>query len=274
MIGPVIAITILSIIISLVLNLLTFGLASLILEPAIPIFFTLFGIRVALSAMGEHTRPSYGILALYSVIYGLIMVFAKGTVLTISGLVGVAYGEWQMEDAISIRTFAEAADPLQTAFVLHTLSATTILSFVLYCVVHAVIAVPMAGAARSAGHNANSSSFMDGFGRAFVPLFCIFAVVFFLQFFFEFFALLFAIFPLLIEVLSFLITLSVPDIDLIVVLKGLAAAAGLLWFNSWMWAASALALRQTDEKQHRKRKVEKQPVATTTDIRKLRKSRE
>jgi len=50
-----------------------------------------------------------------------------------------------------------------------------------------------------------------------------------------------------------LITQSLPDLDHIRILRGLAVSGGLLWLQSWTWAAAALALVKNEkitEQQH------------------------
>jgi hypothetical protein len=271
---PIIAIVIASSIVWGLLSYITAGYAGYVSGPITATFISLFGIRVALSLMGDHRRTGYDSLALYAVLYGVFMLIAKGGVLLLSNVAAVIYADWSLGDAISLRTFKNAEESLQFLFAFQALSAKAIVSLLAYTAVYVVMAVPLANAARAASQGATSVGFFNGFGRSFVPLFCIFGVVFFLQFFFGLFTFFLAIVPLFLSVISLVVFQTVPNIDLDTVLNGVAASAGLLWLNSWVWAASAVALVQGDENSPLPREVSPPQEAKTVDLKALRKSRQ
>ncbi len=274
MIFPVLAIVILSSVVWGLLNLISGGYAGFISGTVTATFISLFGIRVALSLLGDNHRTAYETLVLYSVLYGLFLLIAKGAVLMLSDVVAVAYAEWKFDGGITIRNFVNAERSLQVAFSLHAMSAKAIVSMVFYTTVFVVMAVPLASAARGVGHGTMSVGFFNGVARSFIPLFLIFSVSFFLQFFFDLFTFLFAIVPLFLSIFSIVIFQSVPDIDLDVLLRGLAASAGLLWLHSVIWAASALAFVKYDGASKPSRGSAPSQVETNTDMRALRKARE
>lgn len=273
MILPILAIMVVSSIVWSLLNLVSGGYASYLSGPITAAFISLFGIRVALSLMGDNRRTEYEILILYSVQYGIFLFIAKGGALMLSDFAAVLYADWKLGDAISLRNFVNAEETLQFAFAVYALSAKAIVSLVMYTSVFVVMAVPLANAARAAGGGAMRAGFFNGAGRSFIPLFCIFAVSYFLQFFFGMFTFLFAIIPLFLSVISIVIYQTIPDVDLDILLPGVAASAGLLWLHSWIWAASAVALVKSDKNTKQLRTAAPSQVATTTDLRALRKSR-
>ncbi|WP_147435936.1 hypothetical protein [Litoreibacter meonggei] len=256
------------------LSFATAGYADYLSGPITATFISLFGIRTALSLMGDHRRTGYDILALYSVLYGVFILVAKGGVLLLSNIVAVVYADWSLGDAISLRSFKSAEESLQFLFAFQAFSAKAIVSLVMYTIVYVVMAVPLANAARAAGQGATSVGFFSGFGRSFVPLFCIFAVVFFLQFFFNMFTFFLAIVPLFLSVISIVLFQTVPNIDLDTILRGIAASAGLLWLHSWVWTASAVALVKNDESSPQPREVSPPQETVAVDIQALRKSRQ
>lgn len=274
MILPSLAIIAVSSIVWSLLNAISAGYANYLSGPITTTFFTLFGIRVALSLMGDHRRTVYETLILYSVLYGVLLLIAKGAALMLSDIAAVVYADWKLGEAISLRNFANAEESLQFAFGFHALGAKAIVSLAMYTAVHVVMAVPLASAARSAGQGAVSESFFNGFGRSFIPLFCIFAVSFFFQFFFGLFTSLFAVLPLILSFVSIVFFQTVPHLDVDILLNGIVASAGLLWLHSWIWAASAVALAKTDRSPKEPRESASSEVEAVTDMRALRKSRE
>ncbi|WP_171176835.1 hypothetical protein [Ruegeria sp. HKCCD8929] len=274
MILPILAIMVVSSILWGLLNLVSGGYLSFLSGPITATFIGLFGIRTALALMGDNRRTEYEILILYSVLYGVFLLIAKGGALLLSDIAAVAYADWRLGDAVSFRNFLNAEKSLQLAFGFYALSAKAVVSLVMYTSVCVVMAVPLASAARAAGRGTTSAGFFAGAGRSFIPLFCIFAVSFFLQFFFELFTSLFAMIPLLLSVISVVFSQTIPDFDLDALLKGAAASAGLLWLHSWIWAASAVALVKADQSSEQQLTAAPAQAATTIDMRALRKSRE
>jgi len=274
MIFPILAIFVVSSIVWSLLNIASGGYAGYLSGPFTAVFISLFGIRTALSLMGDNRRTDYPSLIVFSVLYGIFFFIAKGGALMLSDFAAVFYADWKLDEAISLRNFANAEASLQRAFAFHALSAKAVVSLVLYTAVYVIMAVPLANAARAAGRGAMDAGFFKGAGRSFIPLFCIFALSFFLQFFFGLFTFLFAIIPLFLSVVSIVINQTIPDYDFAVILNGIAASAGLLWLHSWIWAASAVALMKREQSSERRRTAALSQVMTTADIRALRKSRE
>lgn len=274
MILPILAITVVSSIVWSLLNLISGGYANYLSGPITAAFISLFGIRAALSLMGDNRRTEYESLILYSVLYGVFLLIAKGAALMLSDLAAVVYADWKLGDALSFRNFVNAEESLQFSFAFYALSAKAVVSLVIYTAVHVVMAVPLANAARAAGSGAMSAGFFKGAGRSFIPLFCIFFVPFFLQFFFGLFTFLFAIIPLFLSVISIVFFQEIPDIELDMLLPGIAASAGLLWLHSWVWAASAIALVNSDQSSEQQRTTASTQAAVKTDMRAWRKARE
>lgn len=273
MILPIIAVFVASSLIFGLLDGLSGGLAGYVSGPITATCITLLGIRAALSLMGETDKIGYETLLLYAVIYGLFLLVATGAAVALSDLAAFAYADWQLGYGIALDTLLNAEKALQFSFAYHALSAKAVVGLLGYTAVFAAMAVPLASAARATGQSAMSASFFNGFGHCFIPLFCIFAVCFFLQFFFNFLASLFAVIPLLLSVVSLVLTQSLPDFELGIVLRGLAASVGLLWLHSWIWAASAVALQKSDQSHKIKRDIETAAVAAP-DLRALRKARQ
>lgn len=273
MVLPALAISIAAGVVWSVLNVISGGYADYVSGPITATFMSLFGIRVALSLMGERDATDYRMLVLSSVLYGVFLLIVKGAALVLIDAAALLYSGAKLGGAISFRDFANAEGSLQFAFAVHAMSAKAFLSLLLYSAISVVMAVPLASAARAAGSRASSAGFFAGAGRAFVPLFCIFTVAFFLQFFFNIFALIFGFLPVFLGVVSIVMTQTLPDFDPALILKGIAASVGLLWLHSWVWAASAVALTQSEGAVDRPREAAPAHAAKPTDIRGLRKSR-
>ena len=213
MILPVFAITVVSTIVWSLLNAITGGYATYLSGSITATFVSLFGIRVALSHLGEYSRTEYEGLILYSVLYGVFLFIAMGVALTLVDIAAILYADWKLGEAISFRNIANAKQSLQLAFAIHAFSAKAIAALVVFTAVQVAMAVPLAGAARAAGHGSMSAGFFNGFGHSFMPLFFIFAVSFFLQFFFDLFTFLFATLPIFLSVISIVFHQTLPDFD-------------------------------------------------------------
>lgn len=274
MILPSIGIFIVSMLVSGVLSTFTGGLAGILSVPVTSAFFALFGIRVALSMKGNHSRTEYKILTLYAFLYGIGFLIATGLIALLTAGTALLYASWQTGTGFSVTDYLRTSSPMQPDFAFHTVSAEMVVTLLLAAAVNALMAVPVASAARAAGSGAMSAGFFQGFGRSFVPMFCIFALVSVLQYFFGIFTLLFALAPIMMSVVTFVFSGSLPDIDLWVVLSGIAASVGYLWMNCWTYAAAALALGENSEAIAKKSAPPTPPRPTQMDIRSLRKSRE
>ena len=274
MIRPILGILIASIIISALLNIVTAGYANYVIGPITAAFISLFGIRTALSILGDNRPPMYEMMILYAVMYGLFFIIAKGVVLQLPGVIYALYENWNLNGVISIWSFLEADRLLHRGLSLRHFREEAILLFVLFTSIYVVMAVPMANAARAAGQGSPSTSFFNGFGRSFIPLFCIFSITFVLQFFFGFLASLYALVPIVLSIVSFVISFTIPIPDLDTVVNGVVASIALLWLHSLVWSASAVALKKRDEISGPVRPVKAPPPAEKPDLRALRKSRE
>ncbi|MTI01232.1 hypothetical protein [Roseibium sp. RKSG952] len=238
-------------------------------------FISLFGIRVALAVKGDLRHTDFKILALNSFMYGVFFFVVVGGLVLLANAIAVLVAMWQVGVPISLDAFKNTPQSTQVAFALIAVSIKIAVVVVVLTVTYAIMAVPLANAAREAGHRTPSNGFFYGLGRSFLPLFCIFFVSFFLQFYFELLTLLFAVLPLVVSIISIVTGQALPDFDLDIILQGIAALAGLLWLNSWIWSASALALLKFDGSPEAQRKpVQPTGPETETDIRALRKSRE
>lgn len=236
MIVPVLVIGLGSIIVWTVLGIFTFGFAGLISEPITTAFFTLFGIRAALELKGEKRHTDYRAMALYSVMYGLFFAVALTVISLIVNLAAIAFGLWQVGEPFSWAAIEEATKATKVAFAFIAVGSKLILMCIVLAAFYAAMAVPMASAAQSAGKRAPSHAFFNGFGRSFVPLFCVFFISTFLQLYFGFFAALYASIPILTSVVSIFTTQSLPNFDIEIIVRGVAACGGLLWLNAWLWS--------------------------------------
>ncbi len=275
MIGPVIVIGIASSIIWSVLNIPTAGYASYLSEPITATFVGLYGIRTALELKGDLRRPDFRILILKSVLYGVFFFVVMGVLIWLANAVAVLFAMWQVGEPLSADAFTGASQSTQGAVALLAVGSKTIIVIVALAVANTVMAVPLASAAREASYRAASMGFFYGIGRSFLPLFCIFFVSFFLQIYLELFTFLFALVPVILSIFSIILAQSLPEFDPSTILMGIAALAGLLWLNSWVWSASALALIGFDGGHTtRQSPTPTESAVSTSDIRALRKSRE
>lgn len=263
-----------------ILSSFTGGHSEMLFKPISATFLSLFGIRMALSLIEgqrrvDYGRVDYGLLFVYAVLYGLFFFVVKGVALTLIDAIALLSAEKGVDGAVTFRNFVDAEAALKAEFAFYAFSVKAILSLVIFTSIPVVMAVPLAGAARSAGARAPESRFFNGVGQSFVPLFCIFAVSFSLQFFFELFSTVLGVFPLIVAVIAFVFSQSIPEPDQILAMfTGVLALAGLLWLHSWIWAASAVALLQTDDAPKPPRKRDPDEDAPAVDIRALRKSRQ
>jgi len=173
--------------------------------------------------------------------------------IVIPDFVTAIYTHWKYGEAISLTSFVNTDKLLMSAIGYQELTLQAVVSFAIYVAICVIMVVPLASVARSAGRGAKSAGFFDGAGRSFIPLFCIFSVSIFFQFFFGLLSVLMVSLPIALALLSMLITQSLPDLDHIRILQGLAVSGGLLWLQSWTWAAAALALVKNEkitEQQH------------------------
>ena len=273
MILPILAVFVASSLLFGLLNGISGGLVSYVSGPITATCITLLGIRAAFSLMGDSDKIEYETLSLYSVMYGLFLLVATGVAVALSDFAAFVYADWQLGHGITLDSLLNAEKSLQFSFAYHALSAKAVVGLLGYTAIYAAMAVPLASAARASGRGAMSERFFNGFGRSFIPLFCIFAISFFFQFFFNLFAALLGVIPLLLSVVSLVLTQSLPDFELSFVLKGLAASLGLLWLHSWVWTASAVALLESDQNPKLRDNAEPD-VVPAPNLRALRKSRQ
>ncbi|WP_170401145.1 hypothetical protein [Ruegeria arenilitoris] len=273
MVVPVLVISLASIVVWTVLGILTLGMASYVSEPITTAFFTLFGIRTALELKGDKRHTDYRAMALYSVMYGLFCAAVPTILALVVNLSAIAFAMWQVGEPFSWTAIQDAAKSTQVAFAFITVGSSLIVMSIVLAAFYAAMAVPVASAAHSAGHRAPSHAFFNGFGRSFVPLFCVFFVSIFLQLYFGFFTALYALMPILVSLVSILTTQSLPNFDLEIILRGVAASGALLWLYSWLWSIAAVAFlkSQDTDTEQRAQTPEAEPAK---DIRALRKSRE
>lgn len=274
MVGPVILISLASIIVWFFLGFVTLGFASYVSEPITAAFISLFGIRVALALKGDMRQTDLKILALNATLYGVFFMVALSGLALLANAAGVLFALWQLGQPISLSALTEAAEPVLVSFAFLAVGSKMIVACVLLAALYTVMAVPMASAAREAGFGASGRGFFNGFGRSFIPLFCVFFVSIFLQFFFGLFTAVFAMLPLVMSAVSLILTQSLPDFDPAFILKGIASAAGVLWLNSWIWSVSALALLKFDDSDVQPAPAPSPAAEPAPDIRALRKSRE
>ncbi|MEP5762773.1 MAG: hypothetical protein ABJ327_26330 [Litoreibacter sp.] len=275
MIFPVLAILIISTILWFLLGIFFGGYLNFLSGPLTSTFISLFGIRVALSLMGDRSQAEYESLIFYSLLYAGILFVAKGAAHIISDVSALLYTDLRFGEAVSLQNFINGGETLQPTVALHALGAKVIIAMITYTAVYVVLAVPLASAARASGQGAPDTRYFNGIGRSFIPLFCIFGLSFFLQFFFGLYTALFAILPLIVSIGSLAQSQTLPDLtDLYILLNALLAFASLLWTYSWVWAASAVALESSDRSTNNLPDPDTIRRATETDLRALRKSRE
>lgn len=275
MILPVLGIFVASILFWTVANMITLGFAQYVSTPVTAAFIALFGMRVALSMKGDKDGTDLKFLVLYAVVFGVILMIAKGAMVFMANGIAILATEWNLSELGSFRTLADAEQAVQTAFVLHAVSLKTVLSVILLAAVPALMAVPMAAAARSAGVGASEKGFFWGFGRCFIPLYLICLITYVPQFvfglissFIGFLAVIAAFFSILNGSFDFN-----PD-QMLLMLKGLGACAALLWLNAWVWSASVLAYKQIQgEAPKNPAPLQQESAAAPMDLRALRKQR-
>ena len=275
MILPVLGIFVASILFWAVANMITLGYVQHISTPVTAAFIALFGMRVALSMKGDKGGTDLKFLVLYAVVFGIILMIAKGLMVLLAYGIAILATEFNLSDLGSFRTLADAEETVQGAFVLHAFSLLTVLSVIFLAAVLAAFAITMAAAARAAGVGASEKGFFWGFGRCFIPLFLICLITYVPQFVFGIISSLFAFIAVLVAFTSIL-NGSVefnPD-QLLSMLKGLGACAALLWLNAWVWSASALAYLSIEGETPKKATpLQDEAAAAPMDLRALRKQR-
>gem|GEM_PF-810039 len=290
MIMPLIAIFVVSAIISSILGILTLGLSTLITGPATLAFIALFGMHVALDQKRQAGLLDLREMISYSVVFGLTLSLFKligiGAVLALS----VLAAQQNLGLELSFKNLIPANENLETAFSINVLSFLGLFSLIVLAAIEALFAVPMAAAAHSAGHKFKRKSFEQGFGKSFLPLFVIAAISLFLQFFFQ----IFSVFILVFFTFAFQITWFVEtagerisengmdgliellgQIDPTATLIALASVFVVIWLQAWIWSAAALAfLKHNDTEIKRPVSTRQVPAVTPTDLRALRKARD
>jgi len=275
MIVPAIVISIISIIVWGLISIPTAGYSNYVSQQITTTFITLYGIRMALELKGDRRRTDLGILILKSVLYGGFIFALISALIWLVSLVTAVYAAWQLGDHLSLLTIKDATRDAVFAFTFLWLGSKIAVSIVVLAIVNAVMAVPLANAARTSGQGVSDNGFFFGIGRRFIPLFLIFFLSFFPQLYFQFFGFVYAIAPLFFSIFSFVFFQSIPEFDPEVILKGLAASAGVPWLSSWTWSAAALALLSLDGDEPARKEPEPSPEpVSSSDIRALRKSRE
>lgn len=247
-----------------------------LISPAVTgMFITLFGIRSALSLLGERNRTDFQFLTLYALAFSAILFVAQTAATFVAYGMTVVFIEWQFGSIQELVDLLMSENPLALLYGLQTLGIGTIAVLFAQAAILALFAVPIANAARSAGATVHSGGLFYGFGSSFAPLFLIGAVILILNFFFSLGYLIFALMPFVMSIISLVVFQTAPNIELETVLRGGAAGLALLWLYSWAWSAAAVALQKHSNSERPSRDMplppEPMPVA---DIRSLRKSRE
>ncbi len=275
MIWPLLGVFVVATVIWGILSMLSLGYSDVISGPITATFIALMGMRAAFSVLGDNSKTSYDILALYAVLYGLVLMIAKAGAVLVSNFSAVIFADWQLGTAVSVQNLVNAERALQSGFALYAISANIVFTFVLYTLVHVAMAVPLASAACRAGHRSKHTGFFHGFGRKFIPLFCVFTLTFFLQFFFNLISAFFALLMLFGSFVAMIFFQTVPDFDPEFIITGVLAGLGLIWLHAWGWTASAMALIDSDQAMSEKQtKVQAFNPTPELDLRALRKSRE
>lgn len=275
MILPVLAVFIVTTVVWGLLSSVTGGYLAHVSGPITATLISLIGIRAALTLLGEGDRISYDILILNAVLLSIFMLVAKATAMILVDVVALTFAGWQTGTGLQFLRLANAEQEITRDFAVNAIGVKAILGLAMVSMVSALMAVPIASQARAAGAGTHSSHLFHGFGASFFPLFCVVAVSFFLQFFFSMLTTLHAVIPLVLSIFSLVFSQAIPNVDLELVLKGAGASFALLWLHSWVWSASALALKQLDGAEMPKPKQETPNATTTTmDLRALRKSRQ
>ena len=290
MIIPLIAIFVVSTIISTILAVLTFGLSAFITGPATLAFIALFGMHVALDQKRQAGLLDLREMINHSVVFGVTLSLFKligiGAVLALSVLVA----QQNLGLELSFKNLIPANENPETAFTINVLSFLGLFSLIVLAAIEALFAVPMAAAAHSAGHKFKRKSFEQGFRKSFLPLFVIAAISLFLQFFFQ----IFSVFILVFFTFAFQITwfvetagerISENGMDGLIELLGqidptatLIAVATIfvaIWLQAWVWSAAALAfLKHNDTTTKPRAPTRQAPTIAPTDLRALRKARD
>lgn len=274
MIVPMLIISALSGSIWGILDAATGGYSTLFSKTITSTFTTLLGMRMALALLGDHRRTAFKDLILYSVLLGVFFVAAQTLSVIIPDVVTSLYNFWNLGTPISYSTLIDIDRLKRSSIGYDELTVQDGIALLLYIAVLVYMAVPSAGLARSAGYGSKSAGLLDGAGRSFILLYLIYTVSIFLQAIFGLFSFLFVMLPFSLAVISLLFTQTLPDFDPVNLMFGFAIASGLLWMQSWTWAAAALALVAHDKTTAKQRPTASAQEALTSDLRSLRKSRE
>lgn len=287
MILPLIGITIASTVIWFVLGILTLGMSGLISVFTTSAFITLFGIRKALELKGDRSHLDLKVMATYSVAFGAVLTILAAIIGSLAVGLSLFVAASQLDETITLQNTDDSA---RAVFAMNVLSIFAVLSLLGASALNAMFAVPLAAAARTAGSGAKSTKFLQGFGSSFIWLFPIFIFSYFFQFFFDLFHLIFFAFGTLAFQLHQLISqiaaaigsegqtglLEMLDtVSPVAIAYSLLSVFALIWLQSLIWSASALALIKHEGKTEERSKVAKQDAAPiSTDLRSLRKARE
>ncbi|MBO9411746.1 MULTISPECIES: hypothetical protein [unclassified Ruegeria] len=270
MIFPVLIVFVLCVPVWFGLGIVTLGLSQYISEGITTAFISMIGIRAALALTGDRHRTDFKNLIAFAILYGLFFIAVLAVMNVITSYAAVGFSLWKIGEPLSLSALQSFTEDELFAFGIYTLLGKVVVSTITVSVVYALMAVPLANAARAAGHGLSSPGFFNGFGRSFIPLFCVFFLSIFPIFYFELLSFLYALLPLILSVVSFIFTQTLPEFELEFILKGVASLAALLWLNAWIWSITALALLKFDDKNtQRSRRADR-----SAELHALRKSRQ
>lgn len=273
---PFILIAIISMIISIPLNLISGGLAQYLLGPGLAVFYSLFGIRIALATMGDRSRPAYDSLILASLVYGVFFGIVQLCLAVMSEIAVLLYAGKTVDLMGLLQDFPNllsSQDLGADGFKLRIGQVITLV-FVWEVVLYAVMAVPMAGVARAAGSGTADARFFDGFGRSFIPLSIVIAISFAVTTVLGLFAAIFGLMPAVLYFIAIVTFQDLPEFDLDGLVNGIGASFAIVFAYAWVCTASALALKKADGVSKRAVRVAAAQSTIAEDMRALRKSRE
>ncbi len=273
----------------LVVGIFTLGLSSHISIGVTMVFISLYGTRIALELSGERSFPDIKMMIYYAFFYGTILQVTLFVTLFGSAVLSAFMVETFPQIAIFRDASATPQNPSELASDLNTFSIFVLLAVFSYAVVHTALAVPMAGAAQSTGHRSQTNRLFSGFGSSFLALLPIIVLSIFVQVFFKIYAFIIVFFGLLLLKLTIAMNLIAAFFgsderltwelfetqDISIFLKGLLALFVVVWLQSLIWSASALALKKHQKKATRlKAETRQQNAPAPADLRALRKSRQ
>jgi len=239
MIMPLIAIFVVSAIISSILDTLTLGLSTLITGPATTAFIALYGMHVAL----DHKRKG-GLLDLremisYSVVFGVTLGLFKLIGIYAVQFLAIFIAQQNAGLDFSLANFKQADENVQLAFIFSAFSFFGLFSqfffkiFAFFAFIFlGAFALKIIWFVETAGERISENG-MDG----------------------------------LIELLS--------QIDPTATLIAVATIFVAIWLQAWIWSAAALAfLKHNDTTTKRATATRQVPAVPPTDLRALRKARD